>query len=359
MHILRIPLIIAAILLSNSISAYAAAPTAPSFSFLNYSDTAAELFWERSTSDTGGMIYTVTKNGETIYTGDALSLFDNSLETGLEYNYTLIVSDPSGSTSSPVSVSFTSDGLAPVRQQPNAPTGVRADVYSSSALELFWTRVNTETLVYEVIQDGVSLGTTDGTSFYISSGVQRGPIYNFEIIAQRNDSSGIQTSTPAAINLSLNSTDTSPIPSEPSNARIERYSSTTAELFWDRATATEQIELTEIYRNSELIGTTSGTSFIDNSRSNGIDYLYTLVSVNTSGMRSIEANVLEEPSPTPTFSINSDNLNEVLNTVAAVVNATPFNSFVQTANNLASANEDGLTLVSQEQGSSSRVQIST
>lgn len=350
------PVTTAFVLLSASINSYSA-PTAPELSFLNYSDTAAELFWTRATSDSGGVNYTVTRNGEIVFSGDALSFFDDSLEDGVHYNYSLVVSDSTGATAPAVGVSFSSSDDTIASGILSAPTGVRASVYSSSSLELFWDRVSSQALTYEIFQNGVSLGSTDGTSFYISSNVQRGLQYKFEVVAQLGDKVNVQYSAPTVLNVSLDADVNTAMPSEPGNASIQRYSRTTAELFWGRAAAEEQVVSTEVYRNSELLGTTQGTSFLDTSRSDELSYLYTLVSVNANGMRSGETQVSEELATE--FVVNNDNINDVLNFIAALVNGTPFDSMVQTASDIALGSAEGLERISEEQGASFRVLNST
>lgn len=50
--------------------------------------------------------------------------------------------------------------------RPYMPTGLEAQVYSSSLLELFWDRPVADRLLgYEIYRDGVYIGHTIGTSF--------------------------------------------------------------------------------------------------------------------------------------------------------------------------------------------------
>ena len=57
----------------------------------------------------------------------------------------------------------------PAPASPAAPDGVRAAVYSATALELFWNRPQAFGLSYEVRRGDKVVGTTDGTSFYLGS----------------------------------------------------------------------------------------------------------------------------------------------------------------------------------------------
>ncbi|ASJ70381.1 hypothetical protein [Granulosicoccus antarcticus] len=75
------------------------------------------------------------------------------------------------------------------------------------------------------------------------------------------------------------------LPSSPANASIELYYSA-AELFWDRPDASERVTLTEIWRDGEFIGSTNGTSYYDDTRTQGVFYWYEFVAVDADGDRS-------------------------------------------------------------------------
>lgn len=77
----------------------AAPPVTPeNFSYRVYSDSAAELFWQRSTNvPTRG--YELVRNGENIGVFDALSYFDDTLIPGIEYTYTITAVGANGERS--------------------------------------------------------------------------------------------------------------------------------------------------------------------------------------------------------------------------------------------------------------------
>lgn len=74
-------------------------PVAPAnFTHKIYSDSAAELFWQRSTNvATRG--YEIVKNGESIGVIDALSYFDDTLAPGIDYTYTITAVGANGERS--------------------------------------------------------------------------------------------------------------------------------------------------------------------------------------------------------------------------------------------------------------------
>jgi len=64
------------------------------------------------------------------------------------------------------------------------PTGLRAEIYSSTDLELFWNRVTGDSSVvgFRVFRDDQLLGETDGTSFW-QPGLTPGVVYRYRVEA--------------------------------------------------------------------------------------------------------------------------------------------------------------------------------
>lgn len=238
------------------------------------------------------------------------------------------------------------------------PTGLRVAVYSDSALELFWDRVTDKTLSYEVRQDTRSIGFTDGTSFFIADGVEPGVEYTFEVIARFDNQPGVQISESAKISVSLGGDPDGGVtppdpdpenngPDAPSNFTIAQYSSSAAELFWDRAPADAQIVSYDIFRNGEFLGSTNGTSFMDWSRTENQFYEYAIVAIDANGLRSSETLLIDggpdpdEPEP-PVFYVEESNLNEVLESFAAITRGEPVAPLFEIAEGLLFGDFDDL-----------------
>jgi|GEM_PF-2543108 len=77
---------------------------------------------------------------------------------------------------------------------PAAPQGLRATVYSPTAVGLVWERSTTPRLRYEIQRDGVIVGTTDGTS-QVDSGLVAGRNYVYEVVALDGEGGRSQGST--------------------------------------------------------------------------------------------------------------------------------------------------------------------
>ena len=166
-------------------------------------------------------------------------------------------------------------------------------VYSNSAGELYWDRETSRELKYSVTVNGVELGSTTGNSFWINSLLVDAENL-VTLTASRGSSFESDPTTfifdtrsnfyPTAASLS-----TSALIIAPRNARIEIYGETVAELFWDRASASENVVTTEIYRDNVLIGTSPGNSFYDDTRSSRTNYTYDIIAINANGQRSAPA----------------------------------------------------------------------
>jgi len=131
-----------------------------------YSGTALELFWMRNAS---GSSFEVRRDGSLLTTGDGSSFFDDGLEPGTEYQYTVTAIDSSGNVVVEESINVTTRGEGVSAVASDLP--LSGEVYSQSAIELFW---NTDSLgegiyQFDVFQEGVLIGQTDGRSFFIEN----------------------------------------------------------------------------------------------------------------------------------------------------------------------------------------------
>ncbi len=149
-----------------------------------YSDTAAELFWDRSTDDTVVVGYELQINNQLITTIDALSYFTDDLLPGLRYEFVVTAIDSDGNRSESVAVAFISGDRQSTAndQRLPSPSNLQSSVYSSSAFEVFWDRVPDVYFIYEVSIDEQHVATIDGTSWF-ADGLQAGQRYEVAVVA--------------------------------------------------------------------------------------------------------------------------------------------------------------------------------
>ena len=302
--------------------AFAAPPTVPANLRADvYSGTAAELFWSRSSDPDGAVSgYEIRRDGQLVETRDGLSYFTDDLTEGRAFAFTVTAVDFDGERSAPASVSVVggdrAGSVGAGGGRPPPPANLTSSVYSSSAAEVFWDRSDQPGLSYEVAVDGGPVVTTDGTSAFLS-GLDGARGRGVDVVAigpggSRSDAS----STTLGNGGGSSNPDPDPdpetdAPPAPANARLEVYSGTAAELFFDRAPASANVVETEIVRDGEVLGTTNGTSFFDPNRTPGQSYAYELVAVAADGTRSEPARVgdgggVEEEGSSSDISLNTD-----------------------------------------------------
>lgn len=163
-----------------------------------YSTTAAEIFWNRSS--TRGLQYEVRRDGMMLGVTDGVSWFDDGLASAMSYVYEVITFDATGRRSAPVVVSVTALGNGS-EDVPGSPENMSAAVYSATAAEIFWERSLTAGLLYEVLLDGVLLDTVSGTSWF-DDALTGGTSYEFQVVAI---DSFDRRSHPSNISLTTNS----------------------------------------------------------------------------------------------------------------------------------------------------------
>lgn len=295
---------LAAILLMPFASgmAFATAPSVPdSLRFSVYSDTAAELFWNRSTDDGVVVAYEIRLNGTVIATKDVLSYYSDALDKGTTYEALVTAIDDVGERSAPATVTFvggdrsTSGPGGPVGEALPRPGNLREAIYSTTAAELFWDRSTTPGLRYDVARDGATIATTDGTSHFDAS-LSGGRSYTYEVVAI--DSQG-RRSAPASVTLETPGgipggtpvtppSSTTPMPPAGLVARV--YSPTAAELFWTRPATFGLTYAVE--REGTDLATTDGTSYFDSSLTGGRSYTYNVIAIDRQGGRSAASSVM-------------------------------------------------------------------
>ncbi len=223
-------------------------------------------------------------------------------------------------------IAFTAlvSGLFPLMvvaaEVPAIPTGLRADIYSTSALELFWDRHPAQpdqsdfVSGYRIFRDRRLIAETAGNSFYedgLSANARH--VYRVEAIAPANSSAAAElelTVSPGQV-LAAGSVDSSGVSSVGGSVvsngggvsgslavtglRLEFYSPTVAELFWDRAD--QAVTAYRVTRDGTPVAMTDGTSFFEPSLIAGRQFNYRVEALDADG-RTLGAGELSASSNT-------------------------------------------------------------
>ena len=247
-----------------------------------YSATALELFWNRSQAF--GLSYEVRRGDEVLGTTDGTSFYLDSTDARRAATYSVVAIDRDGQRSSPSTVTVgDGGGGGTLGDAPAAPSGVRATVYSATALELFWDRSQAFGLSYEVRRGDEVIGTTDGTSLFLgSTDARRAATYS--VIAIDRDGRRSAAST-----VSVGGGASGGAPAAPSGVRAAVYSATALELFWNRP-STFGLSY-EVRRGDRVVGTTDGTSLFLGSTDARRAATYSVIAIDRNGRRSAASTV--------------------------------------------------------------------
>lgn len=171
-----------------------------------YSETAAELFWNRA--DMPGLRYEITRDGARIATTDGTSYYDALLTAGREFRYSVIAIDAAGIRSSATAIALRTPGASasiPVSPPPStspaaadttplypetsgtpSPKDITLAVYSDTTAELNWTRpfYSDGIEANEILRDGELIATIPGGgNSYVDDTRTPGCGYRYEIVA--------------------------------------------------------------------------------------------------------------------------------------------------------------------------------
>ncbi|MBX2823425.1 MAG: hypothetical protein KTR33_01770 [Gammaproteobacteria bacterium] len=167
---------------------------------------------------------------------------------------------------------------------PAEPEELRIDVYSPTALEVFWARWVLEDVAgYEVARDGVVLDPLrDGLSFF-DSDLLPGQVYLYSVTTI--NSQGVRSPAVSLfVRMPDNGVTAAPLVSEPEGFTGVEYASNLLELFWERPAI--PVLRYDVLRDGELIGSTDGVSFLDQDYIAGEVSFYQVVAVSADGLSS-------------------------------------------------------------------------
>ena len=247
-----------------------------------YSSSAVEVFWSRTT---GAVEYSVSRGNSVFELIDGTSFFEEGLEPRTTYQYQIRSIDADGNESEASIIAVTTRGGIP-ETDTTRPLDLRVDVYSNTALELFWRREFGGPFTYEVSRDGVVIATTTGSSFF-DDGLTPGTNYDYQV-SKLGSAAPPAIATPVTNGARLDVSGQAADDVLLENARLVVYSNTAAELLWDRPTPDAFVDRVEVLRGTgsvatESLGRFDATSFFDDTREPGVAYSYALIARDQSG----------------------------------------------------------------------------
>lgn len=194
----------AAIMVTTLAMADTQAPTTPgNLQGTAVSGSRIDLTWSASTDNIGVTGYELRRNGALVATTASTGYSDTGLSQSTDYAYTVTARDGSDNLSAESSAIVVTTLTTTDSQPPTAPGNLQGSAASSNRINLTWTASTDDTgvLDYDVLRDGVMVGSSTGTTF-ADSGLAANTRYVYTVVA--NDAAGNRSPASAAVGITTN-----------------------------------------------------------------------------------------------------------------------------------------------------------
>lgn len=217
------------------------------------------------------------------------SQFMAGLVAGNTYHYRVRSRDAAGNLGLSGDFSVTIPALQDTTK-PTAPTNLVASAGSSTLVNLAWTAStdNVGVTRYNVIRNGVQIGTSTGVS-YPDATVAPNISYTYIVNAQDAAGNVSNNSNQATVTTPPDTTK----PSAPAGLTgSSNAAGTQISMSWTASTDNVGVTGYEVWRNAALLSPVAGTSFIDATVVPGTTYNYTVRARDAAGNVSADSSVL-------------------------------------------------------------------
>lgn len=164
---------------------------------------------------------------------------------------------------------------------PKKPIDLKYTINEDSSVALSWTQPDGKADVagYNIYRDDVQIGTSSETTY--TDNVTAGS-YSYYINAFDTEDYTSENSESITVDS---------MPPEVPSLRVDSVSETSAVLSWD---CSDNVGVTsyEVYRNNELVKTTSANSYEDSSLEDGTEYVYYVIAYDNAGNKTSSDTVI-------------------------------------------------------------------
>ena len=264
-----------------------------------YGPNLLELIWDAPADD-----YLVWRDGEVYTTANGQSFLDTDVSPGIVHDYfvTALANSRGPATASylnslegrqrrstaisigppprhePPGPNEPVDPRPPT-QRPNTPRDLSGTVYSSTAIEVFWSRsIDANIVRYDIYRDARFVASVPGPSWFDNS-LNPSSTYRYAVVAVDSNGTGsvasstLQLSTPSGSGSAMTHTVTD------LELRGSVYSSTALELFWRKNVNAYHIYV--VSADGEEIGRSNGNSFFVDELDPATRYVFSVSGMNS------------------------------------------------------------------------------
>ena len=286
-------------------SAVAVTTMPASLSASAVSSTQIDLSWSGNASNANIVGYTLAMATNSAYTGatyryvngpGSTSYSHTGLTSGTTYYYKIKAEGTSDAYDSAFSGTVTATTTS---DPPNPPSGLAANVVSTSQIDLSWIDNSTNETGFELkratdsgfTQNVVWVGSIQGTT-YSDTSLSTGTTYYYKVRAQGTSSNSAYSAAISATTLSSD-----PVPAAPSNLAATAVSETQVNLTWtDNSTNETGFEVKRatdsgFTQNVAWIGGINGTSYSNGGLSAGTTYYFKVRAEGTAGKSAYSSSV--------------------------------------------------------------------
>ncbi|AZS15946.1 fibronectin type III domain-containing protein [Paenibacillus lutimineralis] len=267
-------------------------PTAPTnLAASIISVTSARLSWTKSTDNVGVVGYDIylisDSDPDLIATSTTNSYTLNELQPNTTYTVMVRARDNAGNQSADSSnVSFTTKADT---TKPSTPTNLTLVTMTNNSVTLKWDEStdNVGVVAYDIFEGTNLVATVALPSGGVINLLPSTP-YRFTVVAR--DAAGNKSSPSVPLNVTIIPDNESP--SAPTNLTYSETLTNSIKLVWDESTDNVGVVGYQIYRDSELVGTSSVNNFQDMGLVPGTSYRYEIIAIDSSGNLSLPSESL-------------------------------------------------------------------
>ncbi|MFP4697363.1 MAG: cellulose binding domain-containing protein, partial [Eubacteriales bacterium] len=219
--------------------------------------------------------YIIYRDGEEIGKTEETTYTDTELEKETAYTYEIKTTNQKGETSEGITETIKTKGDTEAPTTPEITTIEK----TMNTITIEWNKStdNVELDYYAIYRDGEQIATT-GERTYTDTDLKDGTTYTYTITAV--DTSKNETTKTNTEDITTEK-DTE-APTTPELKEIQITETKTIELSWDESTDNQEVKHYNIYRNEELLTTTTKTTYTDNTPQTNTTYTYEITAEDIS-----------------------------------------------------------------------------